>query len=154
MKNRLGRVLSSSYCQEVITSSVGPGPMRGLVKGLEDLKKGETRQIALPASEAYGFYDPELVLQFAPEDLPSRKAPRIGESLSIRDDQGQTRLYRVSEIEPGQITLDANHPLAGQDLIFEVEALAARDATPEEISGADEESSGTLMANAKRAYAN
>lgn len=139
LKNRLGRVLSSSYCQEVLTCAPGEGPLKGLGKALVDLKKGERREIALKANEAYGFYDPGLVLICSRDDFPSREPVRLGQAMEVEDDQGNTRVYRVSEVGQERVTLDANHPLAGQDLIFEIETLSARDATPEEVSGASSE---------------
>jgi FKBP-type peptidyl-prolyl cis-trans isomerase SlyD len=139
LKNRLGRVLSSSYCQEVLTCAPGEGLLKGLSKALVNLQKGERRKIALNAGEAYGFYDPGLVLICSREDFPAREPVRLGQSMEVEDDQGNTRIYRVSEVGMERVTLDANHPLAGQDLIFEIEALSARDATPEEVSSATSE---------------
>ena len=57
---------------------------------------------------------------------------------------GQPRSFRITEIDSQQVTLDGNHPLAGQDLIFEIETVAARDATAEEISDADPNGTNTL----------
>jgi FKBP-type peptidyl-prolyl cis-trans isomerase SlyD len=139
LKNRLGRVLSSSYCQDVLTCAPGEGPLKGLGKALMNLQKGERRKIALTASEAYGFYDPGLVLICSKDDFPSRVPFRLGQSMEVEDDQGKTRIYRVSEVGTERVTLDANHPLAGQDLVFEIEALSARDATPEEVNSASTE---------------
>lgn len=139
LKNRLGRVLSSSYCQDVLTCAPGEGPLKGLGKALVNLQKGERREIALKASEAYGFYDPGLVLICSREDFPSSRPVRLGQSMEVEDDQGNTRMYRVAEVGQERVTLDANHPLAGQDLIFEIETLSARDATPEEVSSASSE---------------
>jgi FKBP-type peptidyl-prolyl cis-trans isomerase SlyD len=154
LKNRLGKVLSSSYCQDVLTCAPQAGPLRGLGKALSGLKSGERRKIALNASEAYGFYNPELVLECAREDLPMRNELKLGQALRVEDDQGVIRMYRVSEISREKVTLDANHPLAGQDLVFEIEALAARDATPEELSSAASEEDLLQAAAQTRQLAN
>ncbi len=152
LKNRLGRVLSSSYCQDVLTCADGRGPLRGLSKALSNLKKGERRKIALNAEEAYGYYDPKLVLICPREEL--KASVRVGQALEVEDDEGKTRVYRVAEVAPERVTLDANHPLAGQDLIFEIEALAAREATPEEVSSASSEEDLLSGQAPKLAYAN
>jgi FKBP-type peptidyl-prolyl cis-trans isomerase SlyD len=90
------------------------------------------------AEEAYGFYDPKKVILFPKKKLP--QGLRIGQSVSIAGKSGTIRTYVVLQFHDDMVSLDANHPLAGQDLIFEIEALEARDATPEEI----EESSNVV----------
>ena len=136
LKNRLGKVLSSSYCNDVLTCAPREGVLRGLSKALIDLKSGEHRKISLTASEAYGYYDPKLVLVCTRDEFPKRVSLKLGQALEVDDGAGIMRKYRVSEISHERITLDANHPLAGQDLVFEIQTVSARDATPEEVSGA------------------
>ena len=137
LRNKFGKIISSTYNQEVITCGPAKGLLSGLADGLRDLKKGETRKITLSASEAYGFYDPALLLEWSHEDFPEETPPpRPGQRLAIQNPAGQTKYYRVLEVHADRVTLDANHPLAGQDLIFEIEATEVRDATPEEINGA------------------
>lgn len=139
LKNRLGKVLSSSYCQDVLTCAPQEGFLRGLSKALVNLKSGEHRKISLTASEAYGYYDPKLVLICSRDEFPKRVSLKLGQALEVDDGEGNMRNYRVSEISHERVTLDANHPLAGQDLVFEIQTLKARDATPEEVSGAASE---------------
>lgn len=129
LKNKLGQVLSSSYNQGVLTASeTATSSLRGLTQGLQNIQTGERRKIFVPADQAYGFYDLKKVKQIPLDDFPN--APLMGESLRI---PGESMAYRVTEIRNGHVTLDCNHPLAGQDLIFEVEAVDARPATAEEI---------------------
>ncbi len=59
---------------------------------------------------------------------------KIGEQIRWRTPDGVSRLYTLGEISNGMATLDANHPLAGQDLVFDIEAVDARDATKDEIA--------------------
>lgn len=137
VKDRMGKVISSTYNHDVLTSDDGPaGRLKGLAEGLVDLKKGEKRRIIVPAKDAYGFYDPGQVKRCSLSRLellePSQRM-ELGDLVRFGDDDGR-QVYRVTEIRGDQVTLDANHPLAGQDLVFEIEATAARDATPEEIS--------------------
>lgn len=133
LKNKTGQLISSTYNREVMTTIDDQNAMLlGLAKGLQNLKKGEKRKISLPAAEAYGFYDPAKVILYPRKKLP--KEVRLGETISIVGKSGQIRVYKVIQIHSDMVSLDANHPLAGQDLIFEIEALDAREATEEEIA--------------------
>lgn len=133
VKSKAGQFISSTYNREVLTlSEMEPsGLLCGLNRNLQDLKKGEKRSIAVPAEEAYGLYDPKKIILFPRKKLPN--TVRKGELINIVSKNGVQRDYRVLELHPDLVSLDGNHPLAGQDLIFEIEALEARDATPQEI---------------------
>jgi FKBP-type peptidyl-prolyl cis-trans isomerase SlyD len=134
LKNKAGVFISFTYNREVLTvSGIEPdGVLSGLNKNLLNLKKGDKRVITLRAEEAYGFYDPKKVILFPRRKLP--KSVRKGELLHIVGKSGVQRSYRVLELHSDLASLDGNHPLAGQDLIFEIEALDARAATPEEVA--------------------
>jgi FKBP-type peptidyl-prolyl cis-trans isomerase SlyD len=112
----------------------------GLAEGLQNLQKGEKRRICLSAERAYGFYDPDKVIARAKDEFPRGEELKAGDHILIFSDSGQKRSYRVVEINGDHVLLDGNHPLAGQDLIFEIETVDARDATLEEIR----ESSGPI----------
>lgn len=143
VKDPMGRVISSTYNQDVLTYDENQKEvLGGLIKGLQDLKKGEKRKIFVPAKEAYGFYDPGQVLHCSRMNLKSRSpAVKLGDQVMLSGDQ-ERQIYRVTQIAGDQVTLDANHPLAGQDLIFEIEATAARAARPDEVSVTEIEDKG------------
>ena len=133
LKNKLGQVISTTYNREVITVSSDKTPLLpGLAKGLQNLKKGEKRKILLLAEEAYGLYDPKKVIFFPRNRIP--KHHLVGESITIVGKSGKNRSYRILKFHDDLVSLDGNHPLAGQDLTFEIEALDARDATHQEIA--------------------
>jgi FKBP-type peptidyl-prolyl cis-trans isomerase SlyD len=131
LKNKAGTVISSTFNREILTSLEDASMLSGLSKGLQNLTKGEKRTISLKAEEAYGLYEPSKVILFPRKKLPN--TIRKGESITIVSKSGVQRAYRVLQIHDDLVSLDGNHPLAGQDLIFEIEALDARDATREEI---------------------
>lgn len=132
LKNKAGQFISSTFNRDVLNSLENPEAMLyGLAKGLQNLKKGERRSIALTASEAYGLYDPQKVIFFPKSKLPQHV--RVGETISIVGKSGTVRVYKVLHLHDDMVSLDGNHPLAGQDLVFEIEALAARAATADEI---------------------
>lgn len=132
LKNKAGQVISSTYSRDVLNSSTNPDvALVGLSKGLQNLKKGEKRTINLKAEEAYGLYEPQKVILYPRKKLPNNL--RVGEYISIANDAGVVRSYKLLQFHDDMASLDGNHPLAGQDLVFEIEALDVRDATSEEI---------------------
>lgn len=126
-------IISKTYNHDVLTASTDKAPMlAGLASGLQNLKKGDKRQIQLSAEEAYGLYDPKKIILYPRNKI--QKQLNIGDLISITGKSGVIRSYRVLEFHGDFVSLDSNHPLAGQDLIFEIETLAARDATEDELS--------------------
>ena len=133
VKNKIGTLLSSTYNREVLTiSDISPiGILSGLNKNLQNLIKGEKRVISVTAEEAYGLYDPKKVILFPRKKIPN--STRKGEWITIVSKTGVERGYQVLDLLSDFVSLDGNHPLAGQDLIFEIEALDARSATRQEV---------------------
>jgi FKBP-type peptidyl-prolyl cis-trans isomerase SlyD len=133
LKNKLGQILSTSSNLDVLTSTSTPdAPLQRLTEGLQGIRSGEKRRIFIPAEQAYGFYRLDQVIKMPLEDFSN--PPKLGEHLRL---SSESPSYRVTEIKSDQVTLDGNHPLAGQDLIFEIEAIKARPALPEEIGQPD-----------------
>lgn len=134
LKNKLGQTLGTSFNREVLTSiNKEDAPLQGLSQALQDLKPGEKRTITLTADKAYGFYDPKKVIQLPREQIPNSVQVRVGEAVTIVSGEGDSNTYKIIQIHGDMFILDGNHPLAGQDLIFEIEATEAREATPAEI---------------------
>ncbi|HRO66924.1 MAG TPA: FKBP-type peptidyl-prolyl cis-trans isomerase [Pseudobdellovibrionaceae bacterium] len=135
LKNAAGQLISSSFNRDVLTSASGDGaPLKGLAQALHGLEKGESRSIHLKAEDAYGFYDPNKVILFPLRKIPNFPHVRCGQTVSILSKTQKLRTYRILQIHGDMVSLDENHPLAGQDLIFEIEATEARNATPEELA--------------------
>ena len=134
LKDQLGQVLGSSFNQDVINQLESSIPeseqkLRGLVAGLQNVREGEKRQFAVPATEAYGHYDPNLILTLRRSELRLGKEISIGIEVTLPSYGKKAQsTYRVTHIEGDQITLDGNHPLAGRDLVFDIEVVSARDA--------------------------
>jgi len=143
LKNKFGRVLSSTFNHDVITQPGGAEPiLTGLAEGLQNLVKGERRMIVLSADRAYGYYDPAKVIECDREDLPEGRSLRKGDEIQLPLEDGDSMHLRVTGIRGDRLVLDGNHPLAGQDLIFEILATAARDATHDEILAIDSDEVG------------
>jgi FKBP-type peptidyl-prolyl cis-trans isomerase SlyD len=134
LKNRIGEVISSTLNQEVLTGIEGySGMLAALIQGLNCIKEGEKRQIVVPADQAYGLYDPKLVIKISRKKLQLQHPVHTGHQIVIQDDSKKSRVFYVTKVFNKSLELDGNHPLAGQDLIFDIEATSARDATAQEI---------------------
>jgi FKBP-type peptidyl-prolyl cis-trans isomerase SlyD len=143
LRNKLGQVLSSSFNREVLThleselrlktkEGESPAP-RALAEAIGKLKTGQKKKIFVPAGEAYGFYNSELVVNVLRKHLVSQKQLALGVQVITEAPDGSSHFFRVVEMSRDYVTLDGNHPFAGQDLIFELEATEVREASPEEI---------------------
>lgn len=135
LKNKAGRLISSTFNREILNTTLGDEMMlAGLAKGMENLMEGEQRSISLSAEQAYGLYDPKKIILFPRKKLP--EGAKVGMAVSIRGKSGKMRMYKVLDMGDPLVRLDGNHPLAGQDLVFEIEALKVRKATPAEVEEA------------------
>jgi len=134
LRDKIGKIISSTFNQDVITDGGRSDEiLKGLAAGLKNLSKGEKRRIFVPADQAYGFYDPALLIELPRSQFSKGKTVQVGQEVSVNDDDG-LRDFRVIAINPSTVTLDGNHPLAGQDLQFDIEAVEARDANSEDLA--------------------
>lgn len=144
LKNNLGQVLGSSFNQDVINQSEkGCGNLEGLVAGLQNLRAGEKRLIQVPANRAYGLYDPDLVIELSRSELDLGDSLEVGKvCLRPAGPHGEIKVFRVICSRDSFVTLDGNHPLAGQDLIFDIEVISAREAIDEDFEDTHHEAVG------------
>jgi peptidylprolyl isomerase len=98
-----------------------------VIQGFEDaalgMASGEMKTVSIVPESAYGPYNDELVVDMPREYIPEDIIPEIGMLLKIVDNDGQEIPVRVTDVDDDTITLDANHPLAGKTLIFDIELL-------------------------------
>ncbi len=135
LRDRVGKVISSTYNHGVLTSPEGQGKLLlGLAQGMQDLSQGEKRHISLSAEQAYGFYDPDLVIRVSRRGIVQGRYLEVGNQIVTQATDGEYKVFRVVHATQIALTLDGNHPLAGQDLTFEIEATEIREATDEEMA--------------------
>ncbi len=129
-----GEILDSSQQYgEPLSFLVGKGEIiSGLESRMKGMQVGETKTIEVPASEAYGEKDPNLI-QKAPKEYFQGVELQQGLPLQAQTPEGQIINMVVLDFDDQTVTVDLNHPLAGKDLVFEVEIVSIREATPEEI---------------------
>lgn len=135
LKDKLGKTISSSFNQDVINQhEEGSETLRGLVAGLQNVTEGEKRKISVSADEAYGFYDPGLVVEVPRRELNRGQSLGIGNEIVTQStEDGHSRVFRVINTAADYVVLDGNHPLAGQDLVFEIEVTSAREAVAADL---------------------
>ncbi|MBT8284509.1 peptidylprolyl isomerase [Muriicola sp. E247] len=116
-----GQVFDSSLERDPLEVTLGQGALiPGFEKGLIDMEVDEEKTITIPKEEAYGEVRKELFQKVSKSDLPEEIKPEIGMGLVATNPDGSEQQLRVVEVEEEHIVIDANHPLAGQDLIFDL----------------------------------
>ncbi|MGB5402527.1 MAG: peptidylprolyl isomerase [Robiginitalea sp.] len=119
-----GEVFDSSLEREPLEVALGQGSLiPGFEKGLLDMAVSEKKTIQIPMEEAYGEVQKELFQEIGKEQLPAEITPEIGMGLVARGEDGSERQLRIADVKADSIVVDANHPLAGQDLVFELELV-------------------------------
>lgn len=131
LKDPAGKVLDSSDGAEPLAILQGGGQIiPGLERRMEGLKTGDERNFVIPPSEAYGERNEEWVVTAKRSDLPG--TAKVGDRFRGGDD-ADAPIFAVMSIEGDDVKLDANHPLAGMELHFDVRITEVRPATAEEI---------------------
>lgn len=87
------------------------------------LQAGEKKTVAVSAEDAYGSYDENLFIEIPKKNVPESVTPEVGMRLQLVNQQGQAAHVVVTEILDKTVRLDANHPLAGKTLVFDLEVL-------------------------------
>jgi FKBP-type peptidyl-prolyl cis-trans isomerase SlyD len=132
--NPEGRVIDSSAGADPITYLEGAGQIiDGLDQRLREVAPGTRIKVPVPAAEAYGLPDPAQVQKVKRALLPVQGELRVGEQFQAGEDRFAP-VVTVVAVDGDEVTLDANHPLAGLDLTFEVDLVSARPATVEELT--------------------
>ncbi|HEY9723221.1 MAG TPA: peptidylprolyl isomerase, partial [Oscillatoriaceae cyanobacterium] len=122
---RNGTVFDSSEGREPLSFVLGSGMViPGFDKGVTGMTVGERRSIEIPYLEAYGPRHPELALQVPRSDLPPDLQPEVGMQLQLMQPDGQMVVVTIVDVSPETLTLDANHPLAGEDLMFDLQLVS------------------------------
>ncbi len=111
----------------------GPNDMfEPIEAALEGKRVGDTVEVVLTPEEAFGYPDPNLTFTDVIENVPP-EVRRVGAEVQMQNDRGEIRIFRVSEIRDGKLTIDGNHPFAGKTLVYRVQVQDIRDATEEEM---------------------
>lgn len=120
-----GKVFDSSEERDPLEFTLGEGR---LIPGFEQAVTGmsveETKTVTVPAAEAYGERSPEQVMEVPRSQMPEGLDPDVGDRLRVGRDPNRAQIVTVTNVSDESVTLDANHPLAGRDLTFEITLVA------------------------------
>ncbi len=133
VKDSEGKEIDSSEPGQPLMFIEGSGQIIPTLESeIKNLKIGDNKHIALTAVNAYGEIDKNLVMDIPLTQLPPVDSLKIGDNFWAETEGGR-RPFRVVKISDTHATMDGNHPLAGQDLSFDVKLIEIRDATDEEL---------------------
>ena len=128
---------------EEIDSSKGQDPLQflaghgNIISGLEremiGMKVGESKDVVIAPADGYGEFDEEAYMDVPRGEFPKDMPVQEGLELTVRDDSGQARYARIDNVEGDTVTLNFNHPLAGDELHFNVKVVGLREPTAEEL---------------------
>ncbi|MEX2347293.1 MAG: peptidylprolyl isomerase [Balneolaceae bacterium] len=119
-----GAVFDTSEEREPLEFTLGQGQLiPGFEKAVIGMDEGESTTVEIPSEEAYGEAREDLVITVPKDQLPEDVEPQIGMQLQVNQPDGQPIPVRITEVGDAELTLDANHPLAGKDLKFKIELV-------------------------------
>jgi peptidylprolyl isomerase len=119
-----GTVFDSSKEGEPLELTIGAGNViEGFEKGVIGMERGSSKTVTIPPEEAYGSMNEGLIVKVKKENFPENITPVIGEQLQLKQQDGNIVNVAITEIREDTVTLDANHPLSGKTLIFDIELV-------------------------------
>ena len=142
-----GVVVSMEYTLhvdgELLDTSEGQGPLQflvgygnvisGLEKEMMGMKIGDSKDVTVSPAEGYGEFDEEAFMEVPRDQFPKDMQLEVDTELTVRDDTGQARYARIENMDEKTVTLNFNHPLAGDELHFHVKVVALREPNAEEL---------------------
>ena len=119
-----GTVFDSSEGRDPLSFTIGEGEViPGFERAAEGMEVGETKETRLDVGDAYGERREDLLLEVPREQLPEDLEVDVGTPLQLQQPDGTAVPVTVAKLDEEQVTLDANHPLAGQPLTFEIQLV-------------------------------
>lgn len=119
-----GTVFDSSANRDPLQFTLGQGE---LIPGFEEavlgMAPGESKTETIPFDRAYGPYREEMVIEVERQQLPTEIEPAVGQQLQVREESGAVIPVVITDVTDESITLDANHPLAGEELTFDIQLV-------------------------------
>ncbi|MCX6830012.1 MAG: peptidylprolyl isomerase [candidate division Zixibacteria bacterium] len=119
-----GQVFDSSSGREPLQFTIGQGQIiPGFEAAVVGMVPGQTKTEKIPSDQAYGNHDQNMVAEIERKLVPEGLNPEIGQELEMEHPNGETIPVIVTNVNESHVTIDANHPLAGKDLTFDIELL-------------------------------
>lgn len=119
-----GTVYDSSRDRDPLHFTIGEGQViPGIEQAVVGMNPGESMTTKVPADKAYGPHREELVMEIDRNEFPQHLRPKVGQQLQARLEDDQTIEIKVTDVSESSVTLDANHPLAGKDVTFDIQLV-------------------------------
>ncbi|MEX0773730.1 MAG: peptidylprolyl isomerase [Balneolales bacterium] len=119
-----GSEFDSSANKEPMEFKIGEGKLiPGFEQAVVGMNVGDKNTVTIPSNEAYGERRDDMNVSVEKEKLPEDLTPELGQQLQIQQEDGKAIPVVIADISDTHVTLDANHPLAGEDLTFEIEVV-------------------------------
>jgi FKBP-type peptidyl-prolyl cis-trans isomerase 2 len=116
-----GTVFDTSVGSEPLEFTLGQGKVvPGFEEAVIGMQVGESKEVTIPVDEAYGPRNDDLIFEVEKDELPADIDPEIGMQLQMNQGSGSIAIVTIIEVSETKVKIDANHPLAGQDLAFEI----------------------------------
>lgn len=120
-----GTTFDSSEGRDPLEFTVGSGQViKGFDNALIDMKVGDKKSVNIPVDDAYGQRNDNMLMEYPKSEFPEDMNPEKGMQLHMSDNQGNVFPVVVEEVKDEVVVLDANHPLAGKDLVFDLELVS------------------------------
>ncbi len=117
-------VFDSSEDREPLQFTIGNGQIiPSFEQSVVGMSPGESKTINIKSEDAYGGHNEEMVGVVGRDQFPSDVEPKVGQQFKVRGADGQTSVVTVTDVSESDVTLDANHPLAGKDLTFDIKLI-------------------------------
>jgi peptidylprolyl isomerase len=117
-----GTVFDTSADREPMQFTIGEGQLiQDFEQAIVGMNPGESKTIQIPSERAYGARDERMVMVVGRNEFPEELEPEVDQRLQVRQQDGQVFAVTVTAVSESKVTLDANHPLAGKDLTFDIQ---------------------------------
>jgi FKBP-type peptidyl-prolyl cis-trans isomerase 2 len=119
-----GTIFDTSVGSEPLEFTLGQGQViPGFEQAVIGMQVGESKTVTIPADQAYGPRRDDMILEVSRDELPDDLEPTVGMYLQMNQGDGGIMIVTITEVSETTIKIDANHPLAGQDLVFDIELV-------------------------------
>ncbi|MGA1825465.1 MAG: FKBP-type peptidyl-prolyl cis-trans isomerase [bacterium] len=119
-----GTVFDSSVDRVPLEFKIGENKViQGFEKAIVGMNQNELKTVTIPSDEAYGPHRQEMVLNIPKDKFPEHINPELGSQLQIQQENGHVVEVTITQVTETNVTLDANHPLAGKDLVFDIQLV-------------------------------
>src|ERR1700761_4247374 len=120
-----GSTFDTSEGREPLEFTVGSGQViKGFDDAMLDMTPGDKKTVEIPVEHAYGEKNDDMMMEYPLSEFPADMKPEPGMELHMSDDEGNVFPVVIAEVHEDSVVLDANHALAGKDLVFEIELIS------------------------------